>query len=325
MGFEQITRSSVARRPFEPTPQTLPPGLRRWLLATRPAFLSVTLVAVLLGLASAHASGVPLHPATALVTLLFALVAHAGANVINDYHDRKNDEMNNERVFPFTGGSRLIQNGVLTPQTTAWLGYGLLVSVIPAGLWLTAHSASGLMWIGLLGLLVGWAYSAPPLSLASRGLGEFAIVAGWLLIVAGSDFVQRQAFATPPLAAGLGYVLLVASILYLNQFPDVTADAAAGKRTVVVRLGRRRARAGYLVIALLAALCAPLGVWLDVLPAPTLLALLSLPASLTAARELWHHAETPAQLVPAIKLTLTAAHIYGLLMALTLIFSKGLS
>lgn len=313
------------RQPSEPTPQTLPPGLRRWFFAIRPAFLSITLVAVLLGLASAHAGGAQLQPATALATLLFALVAHAGANVINDYHDRENDGMNNERVFPFTGGSRLIQNGVLSPAATARLGYGLLASVIPAGLWLTAHSASGLILIGLLGLLAGWAYSAPPLVLASRGLGEFAIVAGWLLVVAGSDFVQRQAFAALPLAAGLGYALLVANILYINQFPDATADAAAGKRTVAVRLGRRRARAGYLVIALLAALCAPLGVWFGVLPAPAFLVLLTLPVSLAAMHELWHHAETPAQLIPAIKLTLTATTLYGLLMTLTLVFSKGIS
>lgn len=318
-------RPNAACRLIEPTPQTLPPGLRRWLLATRPAFLSVTLVAVLLGLASAHADGVPLHPATALVTLLFALVAHAGANVINDYHDRENDALNSERIFPFTGGSRLIQNGVLTPAAMARLGYGLLISVIPAGLWLTAHSAAGLMLIGLLGLLIAWAYSAPPLRLASRGLGEFAIVAGWLLVIVGSDYVQRQAFAALPLAAGLGYALLVANILYINQFPDATADAAAGKRTVVVRLGRRCARAGYLVIALLAALCAPLGVWLGVLPAPTLLILLTLSLSLAATHELWHHAEIPAQLAPAIKLTLAAAALYGLLMALTLVFSKGIS
>jgi len=319
------TETNISRRPLEPTAQTLPPGLRRWLLATRPAFLGVTLVAVLLGLASAYADGVLLHPASALVTLLFALVAHAGANVINDYHDRENDALNNERMFPFTGGSRLIQNGVLTPQATARLGYGLLLAVIPAGLWLTTHSAPGLVIIGLAGLLIGWSYSAPPLSLASRGLGEFAIVAGWLLVVAGSDYVQRQTFAALPLAAGLGYALLVANILYINQFPDATADARAGKRTLVVRLGRRRARAGYLVIALLAALCAPLGVLLGVLPAPTLLVLFAVPVSLAATHGLWHHAETPAQLTPAIKLTLTATNLYGLLMALTLVFSKGSS
>lgn len=316
-------------QPAEPTPQAIRSPLARLIFATRPAFLSVTLIAVLLGLASAYAGGAQLRPATALVTLFFALVAHAGANVINDYHDRENDMLNNERVFPFTGGSRFIQNGVLSPAAMAQLGYGLLLAVIPAGFWLAAQSAPGLVSIGLAGLLIGWGYSAPPLILASRGLGEFAIVAGWLMVVAGSDYVQRGASAMLPFVAGSGYALLVTNILYINQFPDATGDARAGKRTLVVRLGRRRARSGYLVITLLACLSAPLGVFFGVLPAPTLLALLAAPVSLAAARVLWHHAETPAQLAPAIKLTIAAASLYGLLMALTLVFAhafrKGIS
>lgn len=141
----------------------------------------------------------------ALLTVLFALVAHAGANVINDYHDALSgaDAGNHERLFPFTGGSRFIQNGVLSLRETRFFGYGLLVAVIPAGLWLTAHSAGGLIWIGLAGLLIAWAYSAPPLQLMARGVGEGAIAGGWLMVVLGTDFVQRGEFAARPLIAGL--------------------------------------------------------------------------------------------------------------------------
>ena len=86
--------------------------------ATRPAFLSVTLVGVILGLCSASADGAFRSPLLALVTLLFALIAHAGANVINDYYDAISgcDEANVDRIFPFTGGSRFIQN-----QTNGYL------------------------------------------------------------------------------------------------------------------------------------------------------------------------------------------------------------
>jgi 1,4-dihydroxy-2-naphthoate octaprenyltransferase len=296
--------------------------LRLLVLATRPAFLLVTLTAVLLGLACAAADGVHIAPLSAGLTLLFALVAHAGANAINDYYDRDNDAGNIERVYPFTGGSRFIQRGLLTPRATAWLGYGLLLLVVPAGLWLTWHAGAGLLWIGLAGLLIGWGYSAPPLALASRGLGELAIVGGWLLVVVGSDYVQRGAFAPLPWQAGCGYALLVANLLYINQFPDATADAAAGKRTLVVRLGRRRARLGFIVIAALSALCVPLGVACAVLPAPTFLAWLSLPFSIAAARGLWHHAETPARLAPAIKAALAAAQVYGLLLAVGLLLGR---
>ena len=100
--------------PAEPSPARFTNPLARGIAATRPAFLLVTLVACLVGLAVAHGSGVRLDPLTALATVLLALVAHAAGNVINDYHDREADRLNTGRLFPFTGGSRFIQNGVLS-------------------------------------------------------------------------------------------------------------------------------------------------------------------------------------------------------------------
>jgi 1,4-dihydroxy-2-naphthoate octaprenyltransferase len=193
---------------------------------------------------------------------------------------------------------------------------------VPAGLYLTAVSDPGLIWIGLAGLVVGWAYSAPPLKLQSHGMGEFGITAGWLLVVVGSDFVQRHGFAFAPVAAGLGFALLVANILYINQFPDVKADAAAGKRTVVVRLGVARARWGYALIALLTYGWVLAMVAAGLLPAGALVSLLAGVASLGALRVLWRHAAEPAQLVPALKLTILAASLHGLLLAGALALSR---
>ena len=310
-------------KPLEPTLDALPNPLLRYFAATRPAFLSVTFVGCLLGLATAAYSGIPLGPALATATLFFALVAHAGSNVINDYYDALSgcDGANTERQFPFTGGSRFIQNGILSLRATGIFGYALLAAVVPAGLWLTAVSAPELMLIGLAGLVVGWAYSAPPLKLQSRGLGEFAITAGWLLVVIGSDFVQRHGFAFVPVAAGLGFALLVANVLYINQFPDVKADAAAGKSTMVVRLGVARARWGYALIAALAYGWPLSMVLLGQLPATTLVALLPAFASIAAARQLWSRAGRPAELTPALKLTILAASAHGLLLAIVLVMS----
>jgi 1,4-dihydroxy-2-naphthoate octaprenyltransferase len=307
-------------KPMEPTLEALHNPFLRYFAATRPAFLSVTFVGCLLGLATAAYSGIPVGPALATATLFFALMAHAGANVINDYYDALSgcDEANTERQFPFTGGSRFIQNGVLSLRATGIFGYSLLAAVVPAGLWLTAVSASGLILIGLAGLVVGWAYSAPPLQLQSRGLGEFAITAGWLLVVIGSDFVQRHGFSFVPIAAGLGFALLVANVLYINQFPDVKADASAGKNTLVVRLGVAKARWGYVVIAVLAYGWPLLMVLLGHLPAAALIALLPAAASVAAARQLWSNAGQPAELTPALKLTILAASLHGLLLAIIL-------
>jgi len=308
--------------PLEPTLAALPSPFLRYFVATRPAFLSVTFVGCLLGLAVAAHSGIASDPLSATLTLLFALCAHAGANVLNDYYDALSgcDAANDERIFPFTGGSRMIQNGVLTVSETGAFGYTLLMLVIPAGLWLTAESASGLMFIGLAGLLVGWAYSAPPFKLQSRGLGEFGITAAWLLVVVGSDFVQRHAFSFAPVAAGLGFALLVANVLFINQFPDVKADAQSGKRTLIVRLGVGRARWGYALIALLCYGWVAAMVALGNLPTAALVSLLPALASLQAARHLFRHAGQPHRLVSGIKLTILAASLHGLLLAGALAF-----
>jgi 1,4-dihydroxy-2-naphthoate octaprenyltransferase len=307
-------------RPLEPSLQALPNPFLRYFAATRPVFLSVTFIGCLLGLATAVFSGVAIDPALATATLFFALAAHAGANVINDYYDALSgcDDANTERLFPFTGGSRFIQNGVLSLRATGIFGHALLAAVIPAGLWLTAVTGSGLMLIGLAGLIVGWAYSAPPFKLQSRGLGELAITTGWLLVVVGSDFVQRRGFSFLPVAAGLGYALLVANLLYINQFPDLKADAAAGKHTLVVRLGVARARWGYAAIALLAYGWLSIMVLLGNLPVPAALGLLPALATIDAGRRLWSTAAQPAELPPALKLTILAAVSHGLLLAVIL-------
>jgi 1,4-dihydroxy-2-naphthoate octaprenyltransferase len=190
------------------------------------------------------------------VALLLALLAHAGINVLNDYYDHLNgtDAANLERIFPYTGGSRFIQNGVFTPRQVLAFGLVLFASVVAGGLWLLAQCGAGLFWIGLAGLFIGWAYSAPPLKLNAHGLGELCVAAGFLLIVAGADFVQRGSFSLLPWLAGLPYALLTTNILFINQFPDRGADTLAGKRHWVVRLEPEQAARLYALIALAAAL-----------------------------------------------------------------------
>jgi 1,4-dihydroxy-2-naphthoate octaprenyltransferase len=308
---------------MEPTLASLPNPLLRYFAATRPAFLSVTFVGVLLGLASAAGSGIALDAPAATLTLFFALVAHAGANVVNDYYDALSgcDAANAARVFPFTGGSRMIQNGVLSAAATGRFGYALLAAVVPAGLWLAVHSAPGLLGIGAAGLLVGLAYSAPPFKLQARGLGEFAVTAGWLLVVVGTDFVQRRAFAGLPLAAAPGFALLVANVLYINQFPDTQADALAGKRTLVVRLGTAPARWGYATVAALCYVWVAAMIGLGILPPLAAISLAAALPSFAALRQLVRHAACPPALAPAIKLTILAAVLHGLLLALALVLA----
>ena len=127
--------------------------------------------------------------------------------------------------------------------------------------------------------------------------------------------MQRHGFSFIPVAAGCGYALLVANVLYINQFPDMKADAAAGKYTLVVRLGAGPARWGYVIIAILAYGWTSLMIMFGHLDPMASIALLPALASILAARQLWSHAGSPAELVTALRLTILAASSHGLLLA----------
>lgn len=288
-----------------------------WLAATRPAFLSVTLVAVCIGLAASlheHAfRSLPL----ALITLLFALVGHAGANVINDYYDARSgcDTANNGRIAPFTGGSRLIQNGILSERTTGIYGYTLLALVIPAGLWLISQSGPLLLGIGLVGLISGWAYSAPPFKLQSRGLGEIAIMLAWLAVVIGSAYVQSQKMDASALYAGLAYAPLVANVLFVNQVPDRIADAQVGKNTLIVRCTSVIAPWGSLGLYAASTLVLAAGIFSQQVPVYSGLSIVAGIPAIIALRALFANPTDPCQLRVAIPMTIVSCLLAGILIA----------
>jgi 1,4-dihydroxy-2-naphthoate polyprenyltransferase len=144
------------------------------------------------------------------------------------------------------------------------------------------------------------------------------VALGWLIVVVGADYVQRGAFSWAPVAAGLGYGLLVANLLFINQFPDLKADAAAGKKNLVVRLGPQRARWLYPSIALAAHLWLAGAVLAGALPMLSLLALASAFPASVAARRLLREAGRPHVLDPAIRATIGAAMLHGALLAAAL-------
>ena len=308
----------------EPTPEKLRNPVLRYVLATRPAFLTITLAGCLLGMATATYDTAGFDTVRAAVTVLLALLAHAGVNVLNDYYDHLNgtDEINTDRVFPFTGGSRFIQNGVLKPGQM--LAYGLLLFalVIVGGLWLITQSGAGLFWIGLAGLLIGWAYSAPPLKLNSRGWGELCVVAGFLLVVVGADVVQRGHLTALPWMLALPFALLTANILFINQFPDREADQRAGKHHWVVRLPVQTAANVYGWIVLLAAVWLIGLVLMNRLPVLSLIALAGMLPAIPAWRALRQYCGEPQRLAPAIKSTILAAHLHAILLAVVLLIER---
>ena len=307
------------------------PSLPILLRMTRPGFLLASAVACVLGWAVAYASGLPFRGWGATWTLALAVLLHAGANVLNDVADAQNggDAINQEAITPFTGGAGLLQSGQVSLTQTRVLAAVLFGVVLLGGLLLAWRVGAGLLLYGLVGAALAWAYSAQPLQLMRRGVGELSVAAAWVLMVAGADFVQRGVWSLAPFGLGLSYALLMANVLLINGLPDAKADTTVGKRTLVVRLGAARVPAVYAALALLAHAWAlgsvgryfqqlgvdresGLGLWL----VPQLSLLLSLGAYISLRRV---RLQVRA-LRPAITLSIAAALAHGWLLALVLYF-----
>ncbi len=304
----------------EPTPESFSTPLLASLWAPRPPFLLAAVMPMLVGLAWAVHTGHSLDPVTALATLLAGITLNAAINLFNDCYDDLNgcDRLNEERIHPFTGGSRFIQNGVLSRRQMFALALAMLGVTLALGVWLSSRAGAALLGLGLLGLLLGWGYSAPPLRLNSRGLGEFAVLAGFGLLPVGAHLVQTGQLSPALLLVSLPVGLLSADLLYINQFPDRRADILAGKLNLVARLEPRVARWGYPLLACAAGIIHLILVLQGMLPFLALIALLPLPLFLQASRILFRHCDEPPLLAPALPMTIVAVLAHGLLLSLAL-------
>jgi 1,4-dihydroxy-2-naphthoate octaprenyltransferase len=181
---------------------------------------------------------------------LFATVAvHAACNVLNDVGDESGgtDRQNVDRIYPYTGGSRFIQTGIMTATEMARLGITLLALAAVAGLALIILKGAVVLYLGLAGILLGVLYSLGPVRLSSLGIGETAVgVAFGVVPVVGAAWLQGSEINGAILVFALPISFWVAAILLINEVPDVSADNATGKKTLPVRIGLNGTAAVYL-------------------------------------------------------------------------------
>ncbi len=290
-------------------------------LATRPGFFTASIVAVLVGLAGGWLASRRFDALGAAGILLAAVLVHAGADMINDYDDHKSgaDEANHDYISPFSGGSRMIQAGILTAAEVrrtalALLGAGAVVLAL-----LALRAGPAVLAFAAAGLLTSLAYTGKPLNLAGRGLGEVVVgISFGPVLVGAAYYVQARAFDARALAVSLPMMVLVTAILYVNEMPDYAGDRAAGKRTLVVRLGRRRASRGYAVLMALAYASILGAVVAHLMPPITLVALATLPLGVAAAANVCRHYDDPIAMSPASVQTIVNQMLTGLLLAVAL-------
>mgnify|MGYP001815953695 FL=1 len=249
-------------RPLNPVPEefagdSLSRSVKRLFHATRPKFFTASMLPVLAGSAWGASVGAQFSWYVFVLALVATVCVQAAANALNDVGDDQigTDPQNTQRIYPYTGGSRFIQTGILSQATMAKLGITLIAIAALAGLALFAERGPLVLAFGIVGILLGVMYSLGPVKLASLGLGEATIaVAFGLLPVTGAAWLQGAPIDLSLILFSIAIGGWVENILLINEVPDMEADGAAGKRTFPVRFGLAATANLYLAVNIAAAL-----------------------------------------------------------------------
>ncbi|UCF04374.1 MAG: 1,4-dihydroxy-2-naphthoate octaprenyltransferase [bacterium] len=290
----------------------------------RAEFLTASVMPVLVSTVIARYETGLFDPLLFTLTLAGAVFIHLGTNVANDYYDNLSgtDVVNVDYVRPFTGGSRLIQEGLITPRAVLTMAIVLFAAGAAAGVILTVMRGPVILLFALAGIVSGYFYTAPPFKFAHRGFGEFLVGLNFgLLIFMGTYYVQTGTVSRGCIIASLPLTFLVTAIILINEFQDSAADAQAGKRTLVVRVGNRNAVGILTGVVLHAYLPIPIAAAFRILPPLTLIGLATLPLMIKAILTARVHHSAPKQLAPANALTITSHLVTGILLSVGYLFT----
>ncbi len=254
IGYCGITTPLGDKTPDEVRPKIdLMTQIFTWVVIMRLPFLSATIMPILVGAAVAKFMGYSVDWLWLGLTLLGGSFLHIGTNTSNDYFDHLSgtDDLNyNYSNKGLNGGSRGIQMGLISPEGVRNLTIVVFGLSVLVGIPLIQKAGMPVLWLGLIGFLSGLFYTAPPFRFASRkGLGELLIGLNFgPLMVAGSTLIQTGQLLPEAFLAGIPLGLLIAAVVYINEFPDHDSDKATGKNTLIVVFGPEKARVGYVAL-----------------------------------------------------------------------------
>lgn len=280
-------------------------------------FLVLPPACVLLGASTAAWTQGRLDVLHLVLTFVGAVAAHISVNALNEYFDFKSGLDFRTRRTPFSGGSGTLPAD--PGMARAALNTGLITLALTAliGLYFLYVWGLGLLPMGLLGLVVIFAYTNwitryPLLCLITPGLGFGTFM------VMGIDFALTGSYSWAAFFASLVPFFLVNNLLLLNQFPDVEADQSIGRRHLPIVVGRRPSSVIYGAFLLLAYLSVVTGVLLNYLPPASLLGLLTLVIAVPTSLGAYRYADNLEKLMPYLGLNVLLTVTTPILVAIGL-------
>ena len=298
-------------------------GILLWLKAIRAPFFSATSMSAVIAAGLAYSEGY-FNWLYLIAAILIIAGSNCGINLINDYFDHKsgNDEVN-KYYNPFSGGSRVIQDNLIKPKKILIAGIVSFVVTALIGLYFVIFVNYHLVWFGLAAIILGYFYTAKPLRFAYRGVGELVVfIKSGPLAVLGTYLLFTGKLSLEAFLVSIFQGLLVALILFINEFPDYKADKAVGKRQLVVRFGRKKSRIVYIILIAAIYLSVLIPVALSIFPVYLLLPLLTIPFAVQASTIAYKNYNNETAIIPAQAKTIILTLSFGLLFTVGYVLDK---
>jgi 1,4-dihydroxy-2-naphthoate octaprenyltransferase len=271
-------------------------SLKTWILESRPQYLLLPVVLILVGTAVGWYGG-NVNPVNAILALIGLILCHMSVNILNDYYDFKSGVDLKTVRSPFNGGSGMLPAGLLQSGQVWRYGLACFLLAVPIGIFFIVVQGWQLLPLLVVGAICILLYTPIILKINfpewSPGVGL-----GFLPVL-GAYFVQAGTYSTAAVVAAVPSGILVLNLLLLNEFPDAEADKIGHKKTLPITMGKRKAAVVY------SSLTAMVYVWIigavaaGQMPLFTLIALLSLPFAYKAVRGSYSYNEMH-KIIPAM-------------------------
>jgi 1,4-dihydroxy-2-naphthoate octaprenyltransferase len=208
------------------------------------------------------------------------LLAHTSCNTLNDYFDYKSGVDLVTNRTPFSGGSGILKQGLLTPKEVFWLGMTCFLLDIPIGIYFVIVTGWLLLPLLLIGAVCILFYS--PFILKFNWPEWSPWLGLGILPILGTYFVQTSAYTWHAIVASIPSGILVHNLLLLNEFPDAEADTKDNRKTLPITIGKKNAGIVYSLLEILVYVWIIGAVIAGIMPLFSLIALLTLPMAIKA-------------------------------------------
>jgi len=289
-----------------------------WFRIIRLRFLLASVIAVSVGAAMNWWLNQSIGIFDLFLTFCGVLALHASVDLLNDYWDFKRGIDTLTPKTKMSGGTGVLPEGLLEPKSVYRVGIIFLVigSIIGAYFVYT----DGIIIAIILGFAIISIYFYST-KIVDSGLGEFFVAVKGGMIVIGTFFIQSNTLTLEIVFGGITVGVLSSLVLFIASFPDHDADKSKGRKTLVIALGKNKAKNVFWIFPMIAYITIVTGVLTQNLPILSLLTLLTIPIAIKSGFGLKRNFDEIMNLVPAMKNALLFSRITGALFVIGIIIS----